>query len=141
MNPKEKEKILAEFEKRMTEDGVGLDGVHACEVLEQILNTQESEPIIPHPEKECICHPSNLQIGSRWSINPDCQRHNAQPGSELDIQSKLLQLHDDFRATHTEGDEWSQGVKDGIRKAMTVSGLDGWEKFTQKADRRLAGKE
>ena len=36
------------------------------------------------------------------------------------VQWKLFTLLKEFKLTHTDGDLWSQGVKDGIRKCMMI---------------------
>ena len=36
------------------------------------------------------------------------------------IQQKLFDLLKEFKLTHKDGDLWSQGVKDGIRKCMMI---------------------
>ncbi len=35
-------------------------------------------------------------------------------------QYALFMLLKEFKLTHVQGDEWSQGVKDGIRKCMMI---------------------
>ena len=56
-----------------------------------------------------------------------------------DLQETFWQLLKDFKARYDKDDDWSQGVKDGIRKCMVIVGVEhqGVEYFAAKVDKVL----
>lgn len=55
-------------------DGIYVRKHHLIDFLNSLVSRDMGEEDILG-YKRCICIPSNLQVGSRWIMNPDCPRH------------------------------------------------------------------